>query len=179
MGDSFSKIIALFLGVLLLFIFPVLNMFENQDDTSKVFVLTETTKFVDAVRNLGYITPNMYLEFSRKLAVTNNIYAIEMEHHHKQYDPIYEDPTLSSTFKNDFQVNFKGSYTPVIMEKLFPKNPDPDTTYKLSKSDYFAVRVRNTNKTLATKLQQMLFNANISAAKIIVRYGGMVKDENY
>lgn len=154
-------------------------MFENQDDTTKVFVLTETAKFVDSVRNLGYITPNMYQEFSRKLSATNNIYAIEMEHYHKKYDPIYGDPTVASTFKNDFNVNFKATYTNVIMDKLFPTTIKPDRTYKLSQSDYFAVRVRNTNKTLATKVQEMLFNANLGNAKIIIRYGGMVKDENY
>lgn len=179
MDGALSKIIALFISVLLLFIFPVLNMFENQDDTTKVFVLAETTKFVDSVRNLGYITPNMYLEFSRKISATNNIYSIEMEHYHKKYDPVYDDPMVAATFKNDFNVNFKGAYTDTIMKKLFPDVVSSDRTYKLSKSDYFAISVKNKNKTMATKLQEMLFNANMSEAKIIVRYGGMVKDENY
>lgn len=179
MGETFGKIISLIIAVVLLFVFPVLNMFENQDDTTKVLVLTETTKFVDSVRNLGYITPNMYLEFTKKLSATNNIYSIEMEHYHTTYDPIYDDPMVASTFKDDFNVNYRATYTKGIMSTLFPDTPSSETIYKLSKGDYFALRVVNKNKTVATKIQEMVFNANLGTAKIIVRYGGMVKDENY
>ncbi|MCX7920459.1 MAG: hypothetical protein N3B21_00330 [Clostridia bacterium] len=179
MESTFSKIIALILATLLLFIFPVLNMFIKQDDTTHIFVFTETSKFVDQVRNLGYITPMMYREFANKLSATNNTYSIEMEHYHKKYDPIYDDPANAATFKDDFNVNFKATYTDNIMSTLFPNPPLTGEKYKLSKGDYFAVRVKNKNKTLATKLQEMLYNANLSEAKIIVRYGGMIKDEAY
>lgn len=179
MGESISKFVIIIVAVIILFIYPVLNMFENQDDTSKVFVLTETAQFVDSVRNLGYITPNMYLEFSRKIAVTNNIYQIDMEHYHVKYDPIYDDPTIPSTFKSDFHINYQGTFTSDIMETLFPDSSTLDRVYKLSKGDYFAMRVVNKNKTIATRIQDMIFNADLGTAKIVVRYGGMVKDENY
>ncbi|MFZ5988350.1 MAG: hypothetical protein ACOYWZ_14655 [Bacillota bacterium] len=190
MGSSLSKIVALLLSVLLLFIFPILNMFEKQDDTTQVFVLTETTKFVDSVRSLGYITPTMYREFTNKLAATNNIYEIEMEHYHRKFDPIYEydysAPAPTPTFMNDFNVNYRAYYTDDIMDVLFPATPTTsptssvkDSYYKMSKGDYFAVKVKNKNKTIATKIQEMLYNADFITAKILVKYGGMVKDENY
>ncbi|RCX13011.1 hypothetical protein DFR58_11968 [Anaerobacterium chartisolvens] len=175
MGESLSKIIALFLSVLLLFIFPILNMFENQDDTTKVFVLNETAKFVDSVRNLGYITPDMYREFTRRLSATNNIYSIQMEHYHKRYDPL----DSAGASENKFNINYRGTYTESIMSELFPASSAADPRYKLGKGDYFAVRVRNENKTLATKIQQMLYGADMAEAKIIINYGGMVKDEDY
>lgn len=57
MGDSLSKIVAIVLAVLLMFIIPIKSEFERLDDISRIYVLNETTKFVDRVRNLGYITP--------------------------------------------------------------------------------------------------------------------------
>ncbi len=176
MGESLSKIIALFLSVLLLFIFPILNMFENQDDTTKVFVLNETAKFVDSVRSLGYITPDMYRDFTRRLSATNNVYSIQMEHYRKKYDPV---DNAAGTDGSKFDINYGGTYTEGIMSELFPSTAVQDPGYKLGKGDYFAVRVRNENKTLATKIQEMLYSTNMDNAKIIVNYGGMVRDEDY
>lgn len=178
MGDSLSKIVAIILAVLLLFIFPILNMFENQDNTTQIFVLTQTCEFVDSVRSLGYITPDMYREFVNKLSATNNIYEIEMEHYHQKFDPVYDDPKDAATFKNDFNINYWATYTDEIMGVLFPESSAGED-YKMSKGDYFKVKVRNRNKTAATRIQEILYNTDLSTAKIMVTYGGMVKDENY
>ena len=74
MGDSLSKIVAIVLAVLLMFIIPIKSEFERLDDISRIYVLNETTKFVDRVRNLGYITPRMYLEYVRNIEATDNLY---------------------------------------------------------------------------------------------------------
>ena len=50
MDDIFSKVIALILAVVLLYIFPVESLLTRQDEITKVFVLNETAKFVDSVR---------------------------------------------------------------------------------------------------------------------------------
>lgn len=182
MADSLSKVVALIIAVFILFVFPMKNEFERQDETSRMLVLTETTKFVDSVRNLGYITPAMYMELTQKLGATNNIYEIKMEHYAKRYDPLYEDPkNQKEEEKGKFNVNYQGEYTKEIMKVLFP---DPALGikvrfYKMSKGDYFAVKVVNKNKTMATKMQEMLYNADFAAEKIMVNYGGMIKDETY
>ncbi|KAB3525460.1 hypothetical protein [Alkaliphilus serpentinus] len=179
MGDSLSKIVAIIIGVFLLFIYPISNMFERQDDITRIFVLAETTKLVDSVRNLGYITPTMYLEFSNNLAATNNLYDIQMEHRRKVYDPLYDDPTIPSTFKDTFNINYTANYTEDIMETLFPDPPNTDGKYTFSKGDYFLVKVTNRNKTIATRIHEMLYATFLSTEKIIVKYGGMIKDEDY
>lgn len=69
MDDIFSKVIALILAVVLLYIFPVESLLTRQDEITKVFVLNETAKFVDSVRNLGYITPLMYNQFFTGIVV--------------------------------------------------------------------------------------------------------------
>ncbi|WP_010250303.1 hypothetical protein [Acetivibrio cellulolyticus] len=211
MGDSLGKIIAIVLAVLLLFIYPTKNEFERLDETSRIYVLTETSKFVDSVRNLGYITPVMYEEFSSRLAATNNLYEIKMEHRKKRYDPVYDDPTagVSAPLADDadeadeadtedpaegeaeaeeedigpvdFVVGYRTYYNGTILESMFPDHPiveGENRNYELEKGDYFAVTVYNKNKTMATRLQEMLYNTSLSAQKIYVRYGGMIKDEN-
>lgn len=204
MGDSLGKIVALILAVLLLFIYPVKNEFERLDETSRLFVLTETSKFVDSVRNLGYVTPSMYQEYVGRLGVTDNIYEVRMEHRKKRYDPVYDDPTagvpatpeeepeaseegffdsdtLEDVFPVEYVIGFRTYYNNTIMKVMFPDPPvaeDVDTTYEMGKGDYFAVTIYNKNKTIATRIQEMLYNTGMSTEKIYIRYGGMVKDEN-
>lgn len=203
MGDSLGKIVALILAVLLLFIYPTKNEFERLDETSRIFVLTETAKFVDSVRNLGYVTPSMYQEYVGRLGATNNSYEVRMEHRKKKFDPIYEDPSAGvpatpddddtddadidddiyeeEVYPVSYAIGFRTYYNNTIMNTMFPETPitdDLNRNYEMGKGDYFAVTVYNKNKTMATRIQEMLYNTSLNTEKIYVRYGGMVKDEN-
>lgn len=180
MSETLSKVIALIIAVFLLYIFPVENMLTRQDDTTRVFVLNRTTEFVDSVRNLGYITPLMYTQFTRELASTGNQYNIEMVHRHNSIDPVYNDPDDSTSFQHDYGYNSKAFYTDEIMEVLFPETvPAPAVCYyHLSKGDTFRVKVSNQNKTMASRVQEMLYMRDLPLERISVRYGGMVRDEN-
>ena len=120
MSETLSKVFALILAVLLLYVFPVENMLTRQDDITRVFVLNETAQFVDSVRNLGYITPVMYRQFSEVLSTTGNLYAITMEHRHGRIDPVYTDPVDITSFQHDYGYHDKAIYTDEILNKLFP-----------------------------------------------------------
>lgn len=179
MSESFSKIFALILVVVLLFIFPVENMLSRQDDITRIFVLNETAKFVDSVRNLGYITPLMYMQLNQKLSATGLIYDISMEHLHCSIDPVYIDPDDITSFQHDYNVNYKVTYTDEITNKLFPSaGASGDNVYHMSKGDYFTVKISNKNKTTASKVQEMLIMSDLPVKRIFVNYGGMVRDEN-
>jgi hypothetical protein len=180
MSDMLSKVIALLIAVLLLYIFPVENMLARQDDITRVFVLNETTQFVDSVRNLGYVTPTMYLQFAEVLSATGNSYDIRMEHNHVSIDPLYTDPAELTSFQHDYRTNYKTTYTDEIMEALFPETSQPQTDiyYYLSRGDIFSVHVVNKNKTIASRVQEMLLITELPTKRIIVNYGGMVRDEN-
>lgn len=179
LSETLSKIIALVISILLLFIFPVENMLTRQDDITRTVVLNETAEFVDSVRNLGYITPLMYMQFTHALSTTGNIYEISMEHIHYRIDPIYIDKDDMTSFQHNYNVNNRVTYTDEIINRLFPENPDQDRYYYLSKGDIFKVKVVNINKTPATKVQQMLLMSDLPVKRIVVNYGGMVRDENY
>jgi len=182
MSETFSKITALVISVLLLFIFPTENLLSRQDDITQIIVLNETTEFVDSVRNLGYITPLMYMQFCEALSATGNIYEITMEHIHTSIDPIYTDPDDMTSFQHDYGINQRITYTEEILEQLFPQNSLPShsvNSYRLSVGDFFRVRVYNASKTPAAKVQQLLLMSELPVRRIIVNYGGMVRDENH
>ncbi|TKJ83707.1 hypothetical protein PaeCFBP13512_22520 [Paenibacillus sp. CFBP13512] len=175
------KIFSAFIAILLLFVWPIASAFSNQDDTSEIVVFNAVTKFVDSVRDKGYMTPNMYQEFENTLFLTGNTYDIQMEHLHKKYDPVYDD---NGNFKNDFQVNDEAFYNSQINAKLFPAGnndpTDPARIYKFAVGDFFSITVKNTNRTMATLMSDILYNTGDSPnGKIIVPYGGMILNEDY
>jgi hypothetical protein len=177
MSDILSKIFAVILVIGLLIVYPILHMASIQEDTTRIFVLSETTKFVDMVRDVGYISPDTYEDFSRQLLATNNIYDIEIEHLHKVINPIYTDPLDITTFQDDFSENYEGHYTATIMAQLFP-DTGSGSDYRLSKGDYIVVEVVNKNKTFGTKIREMIFGVNMPEETIYVRYGGVVRYED-
>lgn len=179
MGDILSKIVALILAVFLLFIFPTMNMFENQDNISRILVFNETTKFVDSVRNLGYITPRMYEEYNKKISATGNIYSIKMEHMHLKIDPIYTDVNDLSTFQENANSNYDNFYNDDILKILFSNKDMEDRKYTLNNGDYFTLKVSNNKSTMGTKIKELLLNINLPEKNIVVNYGGMIKNETY
>ncbi|MCD1261266.1 hypothetical protein B5M42_020915 [Paenibacillus athensensis] len=181
--NSLTKVFAILIAVLLLYIFPISAAFDHQDDVSELVVLRTVTTFVDAVRDKGYISPEMYNDFFAELHATGNTFDIQMEHDHKRYDPVYDDPLNPATFHNEYAVHYDSFYNAQIMKVLFP-----DTTaakdalnrrYLLDAGDYFYVTVKNTNRTNGTVLRDFLNNANSSSVKIFVPYGGMVRNADH
>jgi len=177
MENALSKFIAILLVLILLYIFPILNMFDNQEYISRSIVLNEVTSFVDSVRNLGYITPRMYEDLSKKLQSTGNKYVIELTHQHLVVHPVYSDVRDLSTFKNSAKNNYENEYSKEILKVLYSKGGDK--YYYLSSGDYFVMKVYNENKTMATRLKSIILGADLPDKTIVVNYGGMVKNENY
>ncbi|NLG02975.1 MAG: hypothetical protein GX567_03935 [Clostridia bacterium] len=177
MPNALSKVFAIFITVVLLFVFPMKNELERQDETSRMFVLNETAGLVDSVRNLGYLSPDMYEKYLDKLALTGNLYKVELEHAALIVYPVYD--SSGNPVPGDYLQTYKNTYEDVIEECLFPlNNPLTGKAYDMKKGDYFCVRVVNQNKTTATKLQELLYGRAMRAEKIFVTYGGMIKDES-
>lgn len=182
MGNYLAKAFALILAILLLFMWPISSALDKQDDISEIVVINAVTKFVDSVRDKGFITPIMYNEFVEQMALTGNTYDIQMEHLHKRYDPIYND---NGEFQGGFNVNYEGFYNAQINDKLFPRNSSdeivsPNRVYKLASGDFFTVTVKNTNRTPGTLISDILTGTiNAPNEKIVIPYGGMVLNEDH
>jgi hypothetical protein len=193
MEFSLSKVIAVLIAVVLLFGYPLYQQAQRQDELTELVVHGAVTEFVDAVRTKGYITPQMYNEFNRKLGATGNQYDVQMEHMHKRYNPLYADPSNpNSTFDNTFDIYFNGHYTEEIMNALFPTDEKTTGRYPtiginysgikadpMSVGDFFTVKVKNINRTMATILRDFFTGGNTgSNTTLYIPYGGMIINED-
>lgn len=159
MEDSLITIFSIILAVLLMFIFPLMDTWERQDDISYMSVYANVVEFVDSARNLGYITDDMYYSFLRSVYSTGNRYQITLEHRNFELVPGFESGVYVNTYTNS------------IINKL-------NTTgrYDMEAGDYFYVSVKNTNKTQATQIQEVIYASPQETFKIGVPYGGMVRN---
>ncbi|RJG21348.1 hypothetical protein [Paenibacillus thiaminolyticus] len=183
MSNSVLKLLGALLCVLLLFIYPLLESFQRQDDISNLYAIKSTTQFVDSVREKGYITPRMWDQFMRELSLTGNTFDISMEHYAKTYEPVYDDPTQQATFKSDFLIHYQLTNQDDILKVMYPDNSEPiessNRRYKLKIGDYIGVKVSNSNRTQATLLLDWLSGTFAPKEKIIVPVGGIVRNEDY
>lgn len=175
--ESLSQMIAIVLSVVLIFIFPVLNMFDHQDDISRIIVFNETTALIDSVRNLGYLTPRMYEDYQRKLKATGNTYVVDLTHLHLVVHPVYENPMDLDTFLNEARNHYDGVYHEEIIKKL--SMLELKEGYPFSAGDFIKIKVYNQRQTLGMRLKEMFIGASLPEHTIYVQYGGVIKNESY
>ena len=183
MINAASRLFAVLLAVLLLYVYPAAETAERQDDIARMTAAQNVTRFVDAVRTKGYISPSMLAEFQEQLAQTGNTYDISMEHLHKKYVPHYSDPMDQSSFTGTYEVVHDGYYFSQIQERLYPMSStlsmdDPARRYKLTMGDYFTVSLKCTNRTPSMMIREWL-QGTAQASAVFASYGGMVLNEDY
>lgn len=164
MEDSLIVIFSMILAVVLMFLFPIMDTWERQDDISYMMVYSATVEFVDSVRNMGYITTNMYDDFLTNISATGNKFDVTLEHRERIYS-----------------INgYKNIYTTQIEDVLYDggalNNNNISNTYPMKAGDYFYVSIKNTNKTQSTLLKDVLYASSQETFKIGVPYGGMVRN---
>lgn len=156
MEDSLMVIFTMFVAVIIMFMFPIMDTWERQDDISYMSTYSTVVEFVDSVRNLGYISPDMYFEFTKKIISTGNRYDVTLEHRKRIYD-----------------VNgYKNVYTNEIEQKLMAGEDYDD----MKAGDFFYVSVKNTNKTQSTLMKEVIYAHEQETFKIGVPYGGMIRN---
>lgn len=179
--NSYIKVFAILLAVLLLYIYPIYTAFQQQDDISELVVLRATTAFVDAVRDKGYISPTMYTDFRQAIEATGLDFDVQMEHESKKYVPVYDDPTRPETFRGTYEVHYDAFYNAQILPVLFPGSSaprdDPSRRYKLRVGDTFTVTVKNVSRTPGTVLFDFLNSTVSPNDKMFIPYGGVVRNE--
>ena len=79
------------------------------------------------------------------------------------------DPTTKLT--SEYYVN---TYEDTIRKALYETS---EAEYVMAKGDYVTVQVTVKNKTIATKMQELIFGRGLQAHQIVAVYGGVIKDE--
>lgn len=172
--NAFSKMVSVILAILVLFVAPIIYFTQQQDKIVANFVDSQTAKFVSTIRNTGVITADQYDNFIETLDSTNNVYDIEITHSSLVVNPEYttstvNDPTTKLT--SEYYVN---TYEDTIRKALYETS---EAEYVMAKGDYVTVQVTVKNKTIATKMQELIFGRGLQAHQIVAVYGGVIKDE--
>ena len=131
MGDSFSKMVAILLAVILMFIVPVFYMKEESVRLKQTRIIEEVTFFVDGVRNTGILSREDYQRLEKILYNLGGGYRIYMSHYSHMMD---ED-------NKEVLFNVNADYEGQILE-TFNKGED----YYLNKQDYLKVIVKDSDE---------------------------------
>ena len=100
MKDNISIIFAAIIGTFLIVLLPLYSILDRQDSMSYNVVLTETTNFVDNIRNNGFIDSQSYYDYISALASTGNTYKVTLESYRKTL--IRETDELGNIIPNSY-----------------------------------------------------------------------------
>lgn len=81
MDDILSKVVAMILGCLFMFIIPVRLLEQRQKNMFQTYVFTETAYLVDCVCNKGILYREEYGRYLEKLAETGELYTVFVQHY--------------------------------------------------------------------------------------------------
>lgn len=181
MENLWWKVFALILCATLLFLAPLLNILERQDNIAYNVVFAECNRFADACRDTGYITPNMYQEFVERINSTGNTYEIKLFHINRTVIPVYTQTEGGLTFTGEYEVSHILIDEKEILDTLFPGEDHLEelNRYEFKMGDFFFVEVKNRGKTMATAVRDMILFSDTQTPSIFVRAGGMVRNEAY
>lgn len=169
MGDTLSVIFATIVAAIIMFLFPMLDTWERQDDLSYMAAYSSVVDTVDAVRNTGRLTESMYNTLLSATTATGNRFKIQMEHREYVIVPV-EDASGAIT---GYEMVYVTHYTNEILNHLETSGEYTD----FNKGDFFYISIKNTNKTQATMLKENLYGTRLETFKIGVPYGGQIKSE--
>ena len=131
MNDIFGKIIAVFISVYLMFIAPVTYMEKELIRLEDSYVLTETSIFIENVKNTGIISKEEFKIYNDKIAALSNVYTLEIIHSKHSYD--YESGNISFSSNNYFYDDIS-------------KAINEEGMYYLEETDYFKITVYRDSK---------------------------------
>ena len=164
--DYFGRVIELFVTVILLFIVPLNYMAAKSELLCQSYVTTETTYFVDSVRNIGFLDEQMYETFVRKLSVTNIPYEIKMSH--------YREKTVGEEEGDVTELQYLPYYEGIYHEDILNEILE-SKTYFFNKGDFFSVSVQKKGTTWGDRLEKFLIGRSVENSEIQVVYGGGIR----
>ena len=131
MNDAFGKIVAVFISVYLMFIAPVIFMEKEVTRLEDSYVLTETSIFIENVKNTGIISKEEFDLYFDKIAALDSLYTLEIVHSKHRYN--YESGNISFLENNYFLDDIT-------------KDLNNNGIYYLNETDYLKITVYRDSK---------------------------------
>lgn len=164
--NSFSKIVDILLVTILLFIVPVYYSALKQDNINQTVVTTQTSIFVDSIRDKGYIDRQMMDIFLHELSSTSAIYSVEFEHYKKIY---------TSSDSSLYELEYELCNDDMVKNGIYSEETGG---YYMKTGDFIKVHVMSKGQTIGERIQGVITGTSMSGS-INVVYGGVIRDEAY
>lgn len=158
MNDIFGKVCSILLAVVILFGMPLIYMNERAKTAEQLYLLTESTHFVDSVCNTGSISAQMLRSLYASLSERSAVYEVRLVHEQPEY--VLDEES--------------GAYTRCMTyydEDDIWECVESGRDYLFSRGDFLLMVVQR-------KAGFGLFSWDADAT-VSVRYGGTVKYEAY
>lgn len=170
MGDTLMTVVAVFLAVILMFLFPMLSVSERTDDISQLAVETAVSEFVDNSRAVGKITMQNYEKLVNALNATGNSYDIEIEH------KVLDENVGKKTAWTQGQVIGENVYYSVYTSQILDTiTGDNAKDYLLKEGDLLSCTAKNTNQTISQTLRSVFYSiSSNNAYQVGAQHSGMV-----
>lgn len=153
MSDTLMSIIGIFLAIIIMFVFPLMELAGKGDEVSQTVVEVAVADFVNTVATTGQITWSDYNKLLQKLYSTGNSFDIQIEAQILDDNPRRATTTASSNVLGEYK--YYSVYTNTILSEL---EKSENSKYQLKNDDYIIVSVKNTNTTMGTQLKNLLYN---------------------
>ena len=151
MSDTLITIVAIFLGAILMFIFPLMAVSDSQEGIAQTAVQSLVSDFANSSATQGKITLENYDTFIQRLHATGNTYSVEIEH-----QVLDENPGKKTMLTSKDAVGeniYYSVYTNTIINNVEGVNQE----HLLKKGDYLIVTVKNTNTTIASQVKNFFY----------------------
>ena len=167
--NSLWKILAFIMAIILMFVAPMMTMYDRQDAITYSVAFSAIGELADMTRELGSLKSENYDAMTDLLTATGNTYDVQMEHYRKVYVPVYD---ATGVFLNDYRISYEGSFNADIMTAL-----EATGDYEMAAGDMFFVHVENSSKTRSQIIREILLNQSDDLPSIVIRSGGMIHHE--
>lgn len=173
MQESLWKIAMFLLVVILLVVFPTLQLWEMQDRVIQLEITTAAAEFLDTVRYTRQINDEYLQKLMDKLHILEPSLTIELSHKFSYWIPITDANGHESGEVKQVYMQIGNSE---IRENLAQLNDSQsfDKTYPLREGDWFEITVKNTEKTNAQRLRAYLFRIEHTPARFYVCLSGFI-----
>ena len=169
MGDSLITVVVIVLAAVLMFVFPLLTVSENSDNTSQLSVQNATTEFVENIRSTGKITLDAYDKYIQTINSTGNTFDVQIE-----IQVLDENPGVKTTQTDQTKIGENIYYTEYTSQVLTNITGDNNRMI-LKEGDIVTVKALNTNTTIAQTLRNFLYKtAGNNSSSIAASHSAVV-----
>jgi len=169
MGDTLITVVAIFLAAVVMFIFPMMAIADNNDSVSGTVAQTIVTDAVNQIVQSGKISIDDYDRLVQSLGATGNTYEVEVEI--SLADQNMNVKTAQTNARTIGETSYYTMFTSQILPQLEEVDPVTgeiiSTPIRLKQGDTVTIRVDNTNKTIGQIWKSFVYKVSGNDTSVV------------